>query len=165
MSLLRDVSSQPLSAGSTLPIPGHGGLLANSLTAFKKLVQHLWPFEHSKMGHRILNIFLVGATIIGEVVTQCAMVNTSNVDLGWHAPNATGINDLRTVINGTGVYGFIFNSSVTPITSGYNQYNWCNMPHVRRQEYIVPPSEFKLEYAEVVCIAIDFLELKPANSS
>lgn len=106
------------------------------------------------MVKRILDLFLVGSTLSKGIAAQCAPANNSQIDLSWHAPNATHVNDLKSVINGTGIYGFIFNSSVTPATSGYNTYNWCNMPHVRRQEYVVPPSEFKLEYVEVVSIII-----------
>ncbi|KAG9789854.1 hypothetical protein ABEF93_005869 [Exophiala dermatitidis] len=73
-----------------------------------------------------------------------------SVDLSWHAPNKTNINDLSQVVNGTGIYGFIFNTSTTPATSGYSTYNWCNMPHVRKQEYVVPPKEYKLEYVELI---------------
>ena len=73
----------------------------------------------------------------------------SIVDLSWHAPNATSSNDLSQVISGTGIYGFIYNSSTT---SGdeYGVYNWCNMPHVRATEYKTPSSEYKLQYVEVV---------------
>jgi len=73
----------------------------------------------------------------------------STVDLSWHAPNATGINNLTEVIGGEGVYGFIYNSSHTP-ASQYGVYNWCNMPHVRATEYKKPESEYKLQYVEVV---------------
>lgn len=73
----------------------------------------------------------------------------ATVDLGWHAPNATAINDLTQVVSGQGVYGFIYNNSNVPV-GDYGTYNWCNMPHVRKTEYPVPSSEFKLQYVEVV---------------
>ena len=73
----------------------------------------------------------------------------STVDLGWHAPSATEINNLTQVIDGSGVYGFIFNSSNTP-PHEYGTYNWCNMPHVRATEYKKPSSEYQLQYVEVV---------------
>ncbi|TVY47528.1 Counting factor [Lachnellula occidentalis] len=73
----------------------------------------------------------------------------STVDLNWHAPNATGINNLTEVIGGEGIYGFIYNSSNTP-ASQYGVYNWCNMPHVRATEYKKPGSEYKLQYVEVM---------------
>lgn len=73
----------------------------------------------------------------------------STVDLSWHAPNATGINNLTEVIGGAGVYGFVYNSSQTP-AGQYGVYNWCNMPHVRATEYQKPGSEYKLQYVEVV---------------
>ncbi|KAH0561984.1 hypothetical protein GP486_003313 [Trichoglossum hirsutum] len=71
-----------------------------------------------------------------------------NADVEWHPPNATGINNLTTAINGTDVYGFIFNSSMTP-GDDYGVYNFCNMPHVRRKEYKRPDDGFELKYVEV----------------
>lgn len=75
------------------------------------------------------------------------------VDLSWHAPSSTALNDLSQVLSGTGVYGFIYNSSTTP-DKQYGTYNWCNMPHVRATEYKKPSPEYKLQYVEVVCILL-----------
>jgi len=71
------------------------------------------------------------------------------VDLSWHAPNSTAINNLTSAIGSSGVYGFIYNSSATPADE-YGIYNWCNMPHVRATEYKKPSPEYKLQYVEVV---------------
>ena len=71
------------------------------------------------------------------------------VDLSWHAPAQTELNDLTKVIEGTGVYGYIYNSSQTPADK-YGIYNWCNMPHVRKTEYVEPSKEYRLKYVEVV---------------
>lgn len=92
--------------------------------------------------------FLVGAMVSLQNGSALAASNTT-VDLNWYAPNATMINDLQTLINTTGVYGFIYNSSITP-DDEYGVYNWCNMPHVRAQEYPKAPAEYKLQYVEVV---------------
>lgn len=73
------------------------------------------------------------------------------LDLGWYAPSRTAINDLERVVEEKGVYGFIYNSSRIPDDLPYSTYNWCNMPHVRRTEYIIPPARYKLDYVEVVC--------------
>jgi hypothetical protein len=78
----------------------------------------------------------------------------SSVDLGWYAPSNTRVTNLNDVINGTGVYGFIFNSSTDPPGSPYGTYNWCNMPHVRPQEYKKADSEYHLEYVELVCFLV-----------
>jgi hypothetical protein len=45
-----------------------------------------------------------------------SVVSASNatVDLSWHAPPSTKVSDLKSVINGTDVWGFVFNSSKTP---------------------------------------------------
>ena len=81
---------------------------------------------------------------------QCPASNISGSSLSWHPPNKTAINDLSTVINGTGVSGFIFNSSLTPTGIPYSTYNWCNMPHVRGLEYPRAAKGYKLEYVEVI---------------
>ncbi len=55
--------------------------------------------------------------------------SVTNVSLSWHAPNASQINNLGNVINGTGVYGFVFNGSY--VASGneyYGGYNWYFRP-------------------------------------
>lgn len=89
-------------------------------------------------------------SFIAAVVSSLARHgNAASVDLSWHAPNSTAINDVSQAIGGTGVYGFIYNSSVTPADK-YGVYNWCNMPHVRATEYKKPASEYKLQYVEVV---------------
>lgn len=87
---------------------------------------------------------------IGALVTGLAQNGqTVDVDLNWYAPNATAINNLTQVIEGSGVYGFIYNSSVTPAEQ-YGDYNWCNMPHVRATEYKKASPEYSLQYVEVV---------------
>ncbi|KAI1104841.1 phosphoglycerate mutase-like protein [Jackrogersella minutella] len=72
-----------------------------------------------------------------------------NVDLGWYPPSNTSVNNLTAVLAGQGVYGFIFNTSDTP-KAQYGTYNWCNMPHVRKSEYVKPASEYQLKYVEVI---------------
>ncbi|CAG8973693.1 hypothetical protein HYALB_00006963 [Hymenoscyphus albidus] len=73
----------------------------------------------------------------------------ASVDLNWYAPKATAINNLTQVMGGSGVYGFIYNSSVTP-AERYGDYNWCNMPHVRATEYKRALPEYSLQYVEVI---------------
>ncbi|KAI1909372.1 hypothetical protein LOZ12_003041 [Ophidiomyces ophidiicola] len=69
--------------------------------------------------------------------------------VSWYPPRSTEINDLDNVLNTSGVYGFIFNSSHTP-DKDYGTYNWCNMPRVRRREYRRPSPEYVLKYVEVI---------------
>lgn len=92
--------------------------------------------------------FFTVAAYLSPSRAQCS-TGSLPVDLAWYPPNASAVNNITTVINGTGIYGFQFDA-VTPSTMPYHTYNWCNMPHVRRQEYMVPPPEYKLEYVEVV---------------
>ena len=78
-----------------------------------------------------------------------ATAQNSTIDLGWHAPKKSWINDLGQVLNGTGTNGFVFNSPQLPAGSPYGTYNWCNMPHVRAQEYPRVSGDYKLQYVEV----------------
>ena len=126
--------------------PALAGLLTDFLTSFNVFFSQIWQ---NSMALRLRDLLVLG-TLSREVVAQCSQ-SSGPVDLGWHAPNATNINNLGAVVNGTGVDGFIFNTSTTPSTSAYSTYNWCNMPHVRRQEYVKPPADYKLEYVELVC--------------
>ena len=90
------------------------------------------------------------SNLVALVAALAGYANAASiVDLSWHAPNSTEINDLSKVIAGTGVYGFIYNSSDVPAET-YGIYNWCNMPHVRATEYKKASSEYKLQYVEVV---------------
>ena len=68
-------------------------------------------------------------------------------DLDWHAPAKSQVNSLASAINGTGTYGFIFNTSQGPLYV----HNYCNMPHVNPKSYprVKDPS-LKLEYVEVI---------------
>ena len=75
--------------------------------------------------------------------------NSRPVSLQWHRPSANAVNNLTAIINGTDVFGFQF-EALTSSSVPYSTYNWCNMPHVRQQEYVVPPAGYKLEYVEVV---------------
>lgn len=73
----------------------------------------------------------------------------STPDLKWYAPKKSWINNLSQVLNGTGTNGFVFNGSNLPAGVQYGTYNWCNMPHVRKEEYKRPSDEFELVYVEV----------------
>lgn len=90
---------------------------------------------------------------ISWALAGMSLANASTaVDLGWYAPSSTYINNLTNVVSNStsGVYGFIYNSSATP-DDEYGAYNWCNMPHVRAKEYVVPSDEYTLVYVELVC--------------
>ncbi|KAK4934068.1 hypothetical protein LTR66_015745, partial [Elasticomyces elasticus] len=102
------------------------------------------------MKHHDSIIFLTGLVAWVRAQDSSCSAASSQLDVSWHAPNTTEIYELSTVINGTGIYGYIFNSSTNPAGTPYYTYNWCNMPHVRRQEYVVPPSDFELTYLEVI---------------
>lgn len=81
---------------------------------------------------------------------RMATAVSSVADLSWYPPKNNSVNSLVSAINGTGIYGFVFNSSQTPSSLPYLTYNWCNMPHVRPQEYVKPSSEYSLKYVELI---------------
>jgi hypothetical protein len=77
--------------------------------------------------------------------TSCPTNQTA--DLDWHAPAKSQVNSLASAINGTGTYGFIFNTSQGLL----DVHNYCNMPHVNPKSYPrVKDSSLKLEYVEVI---------------
>ncbi|OTB10425.1 hypothetical protein K445DRAFT_70265 [Daldinia sp. EC12] len=78
-----------------------------------------------------------------------AIVSARKADLAWYPPSNTSINNLTVALYGEGVYGFIFNTSNTP-DAQYGTYNWCNMPHVRKTEYVRATSEYRLIYVEMI---------------
>ncbi|KAL1296837.1 hypothetical protein AAFC00_004460 [Neodothiora populina] len=90
------------------------------------------------------------SAVVSSAQTPDRYADSTTVDLSWHRPAASEINDLESAINGTGTYGFIFNSSSLPDRVPYGTYNWCNMPHARSQEYPIVNSSFELQYVEVI---------------
>lgn len=73
------------------------------------------------------NIYLLPSLtpLISPISAQVAATNSPKADLEWHPPNATQINNQSAVINGTGVYGLVFNDSHAPAGNGYyGGYNW-----------------------------------------
>lgn len=105
----------------------------------------------------LVKLVMFSSTYLLPLLGLFYVANSSppKVDLSWHPPKKTQINDLNAVIHGTGVFGgYIFNSSQDPSGVSYGTYNWCNMPHVRKEEYIIPPKEYQLEYVELVILAI-----------
>ncbi|KAK0704911.1 histidine phosphatase superfamily [Lasiosphaeris hirsuta] len=106
----------------------------------------MWP---SGLRHGIHLLLALGSVNAWGAVPGDEYEARADVDLTWHAPAQTQINNLTAVIGGEGVYGFIYNTSDTPADK-YGVYNWCNMPHVRRTEYIKPDKVYELVYVEVI---------------
>lgn len=77
----------------------------------------LWLLAVILAGYFVLTRFFGLATnffITSSLsVTEAGNMDIS-VDLSWHAPISSRINSLSLAINGTGTYGFIFNSSTLP---------------------------------------------------
>ena len=94
-------------------------------------------------------------TGLSELTGQSSQLdaNTNVLDLErlWNPPNDSEISNLKDVIDGEGVYGFIFNDSAAPAGNDYyGGYNHCNMPHVKKEKYVKVPEKYTLQYVEVV---------------
>ena len=109
--------------------------------------------------HQLLLLLGLGSSMFGGGVHGSSSSSAASgtaadaaVDLNWYPPAQSHINNLTSVINSEGVYGFIYNSSDTPEGVEYGTYNWCNMPHVQKDTYVVvePRKEYELVYVEVV---------------
>ncbi|ELQ44913.1 hypothetical protein M0657_004850 [Pyricularia oryzae] len=74
-------------------------------------------------------------------------VIVGGVDVGWYPSSQTAFNDLTAVVDGAGVPKFTFDPSGEWQDDGYN---WCNMPHVRAQDYMQPSTDFELQYVEII---------------
>ncbi|SPO06097.1 uncharacterized protein DNG_08786 [Cephalotrichum gorgonifer] len=93
--------------------------------------------------------FSKGSALLLASVPFLAPTAAADVDLAWYPPSGSKVNDLDSALNADGAYGFIYDSSDTP-DDKYGTYNWCNMPHVRKREYVQAPAEYELQYVELV---------------
>lgn len=117
------------------------------------VLYRIFSHELAIMRSNPVNHFM--ATVAASLAYHRMAAASASVDISWHPPNATAINNLTQVLQGSDVYGFIYNSSTTP-DDRYGEYNWCNMPHVRPLEYKKPSSDYKLQYVEVVSAGCPF---------
>ena len=77
----------------------------------------LWLLAVILAGYYVLTRFFESATsffIVSSLPVNQAPKMGTPVDFSWHAPIASSINSLSSAINGTGTYGFVFNSSTLP---------------------------------------------------
>lgn len=88
---------------------------------------------------------------------QINALSSGGADPRWHAPAKSDINDLARALDGDGPMA----RKVVPKTSAgaseqpegwqYGEYNYCNMPHVRTEEYVrKEENEWELLYVEVI---------------
>jgi hypothetical protein len=89
-------------------------------------------------------------TLLSLALLSLVASQNTTVDLRWFAPKKTWINDLSTIFEANGTHDFHFNGSTLAPDKKYGTYNWCNMPHVRHEEYPMPREGYNLEYVEVV---------------
>jgi hypothetical protein len=97
------------------------------------------PPSHSAAAGLILGVFQLVRPAAGAV------------DADWYPPASRNVNNLTEALNAEGVYGFIFDSSKAP-DKLYGTYNWCNMPHVRKREYVRAEKGYELRYVELVSL-------------
>ena len=85
-----------------------------------------------------------------------AVLATQDASSSWHPPANTEINDHARAVDGTGSKA----KKIVPWTGAgaseqpqgwqYGEYNYCNMPHVRAEEYVKKGEEFELVFVEVI---------------
>lgn len=124
------------------------------LLLFGTIITTLYFLDTYNMRHfgsvAVAGLVMSSSNTAAESTNTPSCLSSSPADLNWYPPNKTVINDLNSVLNGTDIYGYIFNSSTTPPDNPYSTYNWCNMPHARAQEYTTPPQDYELAYVEVI---------------
>ncbi|KAH9868652.1 hypothetical protein J1614_007724 [Plenodomus biglobosus] len=116
---------------------------------FSVLICAIYMFVHlSDLDLNMASIKLSAPLLLASLSSMSLAQNSTAIDLNWHAPTKSWINDLEQVLNGTGTNGFVFSGSQLPSGVQYGTYNWCNMPHVRKEEYKKVSDDFELLYVE-----------------
>jgi 2-phosphoxylose phosphatase len=100
-----------------------------------------------------ITILYLGAMLLGWtdflIPALSVLPGTSRAAPGsYYPPARSGFNNLDAALHGTGVFGFVFDSS-SQIPDEEGAFNFCNMPHVRRATYVRPGDEYELAYVEV----------------
>lgn len=88
--------------------------------------------------------------VLSIALTAC-LASALEARIPTHYPPVSNqFSDLDLVFNeDLETNGGIYNGSYVP-KEEYGVYNFCNMPHVRKEEYLVPESGFELQYVEVI---------------
>ena len=136
--------NRSLTTHSMARVPSVVGLLllACFTGLFAALLHQLALFSISSIAP-----YLVTAVVLPDAYRESSQMLT---EVDWHPPQSSWLNDLSEVINGAGVHGFHFAGSQLPAGVEYGTYNYCNMPHVRKQEYGTASGQYELDYVEVV---------------
>ncbi len=75
-------------------------------------------------------VYILPLFVLAIATSEAQSTNgtATNVSLSWYAPDASQINNVKSIINGTGVYGFAFNGSqVASSNTYYGGYNWYSL--------------------------------------
>ncbi len=105
------------------------------------------------------NFILLGyliSTSLGRVIKRDDTSSSDSVEpdsvfgsIRHYPPVNNNFNDLDKLFDAsTGTNGGIYNTSFVPEES-YGVYDFCNMPHLRPTEYVIPEG-FTLEYVEIM---------------
>jgi hypothetical protein len=109
-----------------------------------------------------------------KLASSQAVLATQDASSGWHPPAGTDINDHARAMDGTGPMA----KKVVPWTGAgaseqpqgwqYGEYNYCNMAHVRAEEYVKKGEEFELVFVEVIqrreWLALRFWHLRSSRA-
>ena len=91
-----------------------------------------WHLKRHVLIVLLLVVSLITLILFASFIQDSGSARVSS-QVVHYPPTSSNLNDLTFVLNGSGTPG-IFDSSITP-EKEYGIYNWCNMPHVRTQEY------------------------------
>ncbi|KAK9377825.1 histidine phosphatase superfamily [Lipomyces chichibuensis] len=87
-------------------------------------------------------------TILASISLTAAAA-TSFGSIVHYSPTNTSIGDLEAVFNpATGTNGGYYSGSFVP-DDDYGAYDYCNMPHTRAREYMIPGG-YNLQYVELI---------------
>ncbi|KAK9465795.1 histidine phosphatase superfamily [Lipomyces arxii] len=92
---------------------------------------------------------MFSAILIALSTSAAAAVAVSTESITHYSPANVSIGNLRDVLDpSTRTNGGFYNTSTVP-NDQYGAYDYCNMPHVRAQEYQAPEG-YSLQYVEVL---------------
>lgn len=97
--------------------------------------------------------YLLLATLFNPITHSRDTAQKVSPVIDWYPPLSSPLDNLSEVLEGDGIFGFIFDdtdSSKANKSKPYLGWNWCNMPHVHADSYRVPSRKSQLRYVEVV---------------
>lgn len=106
-------------------------------------------FDHVTLRLLLIVVATSLATSLQDATEKPMNSDKRDVDISWYPPARSQVNNLTSALHASGVYGITYGSSANP-NGTPGAYDWCNMPHVRPQDYVPADDAFELHYVELV---------------